>query len=600
MRYFPLLVALIFSLWTNAQIASVNNSPYQLILKSADTDGSDTSGMLRKITYSGVIYEETKVKYLIQPIVDNLTEDYFFSLVEFYPDGSLQVLLPFPDESREPEDYMIKHGTNFELGPVVYTPPYGNYKTVVILTQNRNLMVSLCHSFTRSRGDGGNEYTKDRIREELNRMLRGVPSVIFKDSYLLTLDYILLPKPAATGALFPNFIPTEYQVDRVRPGPYAPVYRNKIAEFKEPSYDTSCPNRIYSDPGQLFARYPMLTFINPAPSADDFKRGAHMGKSTTNTRYVIQGNVSASKGVREVRINGEAAVLKKLNPVQFFWEKEVTLKPGSNSFTVTAVSEEGAENCDRVDVNYEPETRNVNAIGKNYLLLIGINKYKNWTPLTGAVNDLKEVHKLMLRFGFNEEQITELTDENATQDAIDSAFSSLQSLLGPNDNLLIYYAGHGILDRQLEGRGYWVPVGARKDKRNDFIANEYIKDFIQSFKARHVMVFADACFSGSLIRGSRGEESYTKRVEQLNSRWVFCSGREEVVDDVLAGKKNSPFAYYLIQALQKLAPGQNLSVRELALNVSRNVAESSKQTPVSGPLREAGDEGGEFVFERRK
>ncbi|MCP4031186.1 MAG: caspase family protein, partial [Herbaspirillum sp.] len=61
------------------------------------------------------------------------------------------------------------------------------------------------------------------------------------------------------------------------------------------------------------------------------------------------------------------------------------------------------------------------------------------------------------RYGFKD--ITVLKDRQATKSAIIRAFRSCIRNLGPNDSLLIYYAGHGELDR-LVGDGWWVPADA--------------------------------------------------------------------------------------------------------------------------------------------
>jgi len=42
--------------------------------------------------------------------------------------------------------------------------------------------------------------------------------------------------------------------------------------------------------------------------------------------------------------------------------------------------------------------------------------------------------------------------------------TSLRATLTEQDNLLIYYAGHGVLDTS-EERGYWLPINAKQDSR---------------------------------------------------------------------------------------------------------------------------------------
>ena len=59
--------------------------------------------------------------------------------------------------------------------------------------------------------------------------------------------------------------------------------------------------------------------------------------------------------------------------------------------------------------------------------------------------------------------------------------------LKENDNLLIYYAGHGELDKA-ENRGYWLPVDASYELRSKWISNTRIVDRIKATKAKHVLL----------------------------------------------------------------------------------------------------------------
>ena len=44
----------------------------------------------------------------------------------------------------------------------------------------------------------------------------------------------------------------------------------------------------------------------------------------------------------------------------------------------------------------------------------------------------------------------------------------MRKKLGSNDNLLIYYAGHGEFDKNVE-KAYWLPVDAQRDDPTNWI-----------------------------------------------------------------------------------------------------------------------------------
>src|SRR5215510_15135096 len=98
--------------------------------------------------------------------------------------------------------------------------------------------------------------------------------------------------------------------------------------------------------------------------------------------------------------------------------------------------------------------------GRYHALVIGNNAYTDLSPLKTAVNDATAVAELLqTMYGFT---VTLLT--NTTRDEIITALDQLRATLTEQDNLLIYYAGHGVLDTS-EERGYWLPVNAKQDSR---------------------------------------------------------------------------------------------------------------------------------------
>ena len=96
--------------------------------------------------------------------------------------------------------------------------------------------------------------------------------------------------------------------------------------------------------------------------------------------------------------------------------------------------------------------------GRYHALVIGNNDYEYLPKLNTAVGDAEAVATLLEdKYGF---QVTKLT--NATRRDITGAFNRLRQTLTERDNLLVYYAGHGVLDEEA-GAGYWQPVDARSD-----------------------------------------------------------------------------------------------------------------------------------------
>ncbi|MCH8207454.1 MAG: caspase family protein [Nitrospinae bacterium] len=241
-----------------------------------------------------------------------------------------------------------------------------------------------------------------------------------------------------------------------------------------------------------------------------------------------------------------------------------------------------------------PRTSAVN-FGNFYALVIGNNNYRNLPKLKTAIYDAEVVAEVLRnKYNFTVYKIVDGTREN-----IIKTFTKLRSQLTKNDNLLIYYAGHGWLDEEAN-RGYWLPVDAGKKDPTNWLSNATLTDFVRAMRARHVMIIADSCYSGTLLRGIRISAATPhdlSRLARKKARTVLTSGGLEPVADS-GGGRHSVFAKALITVLennQKILDGTSLfsKVRELVIL-------NADQTPEYSNIHKAGHEGGDFIFRRVK
>jgi hypothetical protein len=236
--------------------------------------------------------------------------------------------------------------------------------------------------------------------------------------------------------------------------------------------------------------------------------------------------------------------------------------------------------------------------GTNYLLAIGINAYEQFTKLSNARKDVEDIAALLVKdYYFDPQNILFLCDEAATKDSIIDELDALSKKLETNDRLLIYYSGHGFLDGE---RGFWIPVNAKRDRVSSYIANAEVRDIIQSFKARHILLISDSCFSANLLvrDATRGNMSGAFiEWERTPSRWIFISGKG-VVSDGKAGQ-NSPFAQALLKHLRE-NKAEALNIVLLANSVTTEVRFDYAQQAEISPLYQSGHKGGQFVFLKRQ
>lgn len=244
--------------------------------------------------------------------------------------------------------------------------------------------------------------------------------------------------------------------------------------------------------------------------------------------------------------------------------------------------------------------------GRYHALVIGNNDYRLLRPLRTAVNDAREVAAVLERqYGFD---VTLLL--NASRYEMLSALNALRVKLTEGDNLLIYYAGHGELDR-VNQRGHWLPVDAEPNSPANWISNISVTDILNAMAVQQLLVVADSCYSGAMTRSAvirvepgLSEQARIQAIQAIagkRARLLMTSGGVEPVVDT-AGGSHSPFAQSFLELLGQnrgVLPTQEL-FRQLQLRVIAMVQQIQfQQVPEYAPIRFAGHQSGDFVFVRK-
>jgi formylglycine-generating enzyme required for sulfatase activity len=253
---------------------------------------------------------------------------------------------------------------------------------------------------------------------------------------------------------------------------------------------------------------------------------------------------------------------------------------------------------DSREVKYEPPA----VVGPYKALLIGISKYNDSKlDLITPRRDAEELAKVLKKYyGF--QSVTTLFDKQASREAMKRALYRLGDTAGENDSVLIYYAGHGDLDQRNRNSSWWIPADARSGKPETYIMDAEVVSELKTIKAKHVLLISDSCYSGTVFANFRGTDQvinkdFYQRMYKKRSRWAVTSGDIQAVDDS-PWKGHSRFAYNLLEMLKK-NPYPYLSSQEIYGELYAKMKELD-QNPKGGPLREVGDEGGQFVLLRDK
>jgi len=339
-------------------------------------------------------------------------------------------------------------------------------------------------------------------------------------------------------------------------------------------------------------------------SSPDLKRGSQT--AVKEATLLVAGRAADEKGIASVSVNGVAA---KLNEKGDF-AAEILLKPGRNQVTVLALDTAGNQGFEKFEVSRQSDEVALFAdeagseSGKNYALVIGINHYQKIAQLKTAVHDAQEVaRELQEQYDFTP---TLLLDEKATRAAILKELNAIKNRMTANDSLIIFYAGHGWMDKVTE-TSYWMPVDADKDDLSNWLEARTVTDELKRSQAHQALIVADSCYSGTITRAFEPKleqngitrESYLRKMMVGPSRVLISSGGDEPVSDS-GGAGHSVFTDVFLQAL-KNPIYQRFTAEELvAWQLKEPVAGRSNQTPEFKVLGKSGHVSGDFVFTKIK
>ncbi len=317
-------------------------------------------------------------------------------------------------------------------------------------------------------------------------------------------------------------------------------------------------------------------------------------------KITVKGKATDSDGIYEVLINGVDAYVSANGN----FNAEVPLKFGDNELIVKASDIKGKSTTKKFYVKRESPVVVINNDnddddivttnnGKYYALLIGVSDYGDTkiVDLEGLPNKDAEGLATILKTNYNFKYENVKVLINATRTSILNAFDDLRKKTTDKDNLLIFYAGHGVYEDDSEV-GYWLPSDAEKNYTANWIQNSVVVSSIKRIKAKHTLLISDACFSGSIFKTrsltSDAPKAYQKLYE-LPSRRAITSGTLKTVPN------KSIFYKYLTDRL-KNNNSKYMSALELFTNIKIPVANNSPNVPQYGVIHGIGDEGGDFIF----
>jgi tetratricopeptide (TPR) repeat protein len=313
---------------------------------------------------------------------------------------------------------------------------------------------------------------------------------------------------------------------------------------------------------------------------------------------LIKGIAKDLSGLKEVYLNGTKIYSQTDGN---FWGNAVI---GANDEKVMIKAIDIVGNVTEMSLNIKrPDRSNATEIvapvtteGKNYCLLVAAQNYADESipSLDNPIADAIRL-KMILKSDYNFADSNVINLFNPSNDDLKRQLLEMTNTLQPEDNIIIFYAGHGIW-KDTEKKGYWLMANAKRNDVNTWLPNKDVLDLIAKIPSRHTLLITDACFSGGVFKTRSIGKNAPAAIQSMNekiSRVAITSGNDTEVPD------ESVFMKYLIKALSENKEQYLTAQKMFITQIIEAVMTETKTEPRYGTLELAGHVGGDFIFAKK-
>lgn len=225
---------------------------------------------------------------------------------------------------------------------------------------------------------------------------------------------------------------------------------------------------------------------------------------------------------------------------------------------------------------------NSSPFGKSLAVMIGIDAYRAVPSLQSAAGDVSAIGQLLERdHGY---QVIYCINEQATLAGLQELLEFTRQQLGASDRLLVYFAGHGVVEERVQPeagvagvagledgpQGFLIPQDATPGDARTFLPMHEVYRRLCAVACRHCLIILDCCFAGAFrwaghrsVQNAGTRRLYRERYERYvrERAWqvLTSAAHDERALDVLDGRVigarqgtssvHSPFAESVLRAL---------------------------------------------------
>ena len=210
---------------------------------------------------------------------------------------------------------------------------------------------------------------------------------------------------------------------------------------------------------------------------------------------------------------------------------------------------------------------------KIWAVIIGAARYTHMPALRYTDDDAYQIYAFLKSpkgGALPDSQLSLLIDEDATRGNVMAAMNSIFLRADENDVILFYFSGHGL-------PGAFLPVDY--DGYNNKLLHTDLKKILEQSNAKHKLVLADACHSGSILASRKPVGSILQRYYEAfddtrggTALMMSSKGEEYSLED--GGLRSGIFSHFLVRGLKgeaNLDGNEIVTVNELFGYVHKQV-----------------------------
>lgn len=237
--------------------------------------------------------------------------------------------------------------------------------------------------------------------------------------------------------------------------------------------------------------------------------------------------------------------------------KRYSLKPVQNPFSPNELQRSTSRRSES-EFSIPPEQEKDNQ-RITHALFFATNIYDSFSDLINPVLDAATVGAELEE---NYSVSVEIVENPGLNDIMKKLREYASAGYSPEDNLLLYFAGHGEFDAVFQ-EGYVIARDSKMDDpaKTSYLSHSNLRTIVNNIPCNHIFLIMDVCFGGTfdpiIASTHRGSDLYAEvsvddfvdRKLKYKTRLYLTSGGKEYVPDGRPGH-HSPFTRKFLEALR--------------------------------------------------